>query len=129
MSGVNHPTILSTEDLWVVPVVRASLLAINSYQCISTFKDKDAGRGRKALDAIRVASDLAGTVGGLAMLFSTKYAALGAKAVGAAYAFDIGSHAFRTIQHGSNRISAWDAQYQLWKDGQKPGLSPEPHLQ
>ncbi len=127
MSGVNNPVVTDTANIWVVPVVRSALLGINTWQAVRTFKDPDAHMTSKFLDGARVASDLAGTVGGLALLFTPKYAELGAKLVGAAYAFDIGSHAIRTLQHGANRVKVWESNYKLWKEGEKPAEQLEPN--
>lgn len=128
MSGVNNPVVTDTANNWVVPVVRGALLGINTAVAVRTFRDPEASAVNKFLDGARVASDLAGAIGGLALLFTPKYAQIGAKMVGASYAFDIGSHAIRTLQHGASRVKIWETSYKLWKEGEKPAeqLQPNP---
>lgn len=108
MDGV-APAIGVATEATIVPVVRLGLLAANSYRAVQTFKDPHSTYAERALDGVRVASDLVGAVGGVAMLFFPQYADLGAKLVGSAYAVDIVSHAFRSLTHASERVKIWQA--------------------
>jgi hypothetical protein len=106
MDGV-APAIAQTTEATIVPIVRLGLLAANTYRAVRTFQDPSTGFAERALDGVRVASDLAGAAGGIAMLFFPQYAGIGAKLVGTAYAVDIVSHAFRSLTHAGDRIKAW----------------------
>lgn len=122
MSGVN-PDVAVTTGETIVPVVRAGLLALNGLRAYQTFQDPESKGYEKALDVIRVVSDTAGLVGGLAMLFTPQYAALGAKMMGTAYSVDIVSHAFRGLTHAGDRIKVWQAEAAALKPD--TGLAPK----
>lgn len=108
MSGVNTPGVVEYTDHTLVPIVRGMLLGANVYRMQRTFKDPDARVWDKAGDVVRVVSDTAGLIGGLAVLFTPQYAALGAKLIGTAYSVDICSHAMRGMTHVSNRMKVWN---------------------
>ena len=120
LDGVSPDVALVTGNT-IVPVVRGALLAMNTMRCIETFKNPDSRGYEKGADVIRVVSDLAGMVGGLAMLFTPQYAALGAKLMGTAYSVDIVSHAFRGLTHGAQRIKLWQNELNEKPDDHPPG--------
>lgn len=131
LDGVSPDVALVTGNT-IVPVVRGALLAMNTMRCIETFKNPDSKAYEKGADVIRVVSDMAGVVGGLAMLFTPQYAALGAKLMGTAYSVDIVSHAFRGLTHGAQRIKLWQNELNDKPDdhppgpGNAPGSTPPP---
>ena len=120
MSGVNTPGVAEWTDHTLVPVVRGMLLGANIYRAMRTFKDPDSRGYDKAGDVIRVISDTAGLIGGLAVLFTPQYAALGAKLIGTAYSVDICSHALRGLTHASNRMKVWETMSTESKPDNKP---------
>ena len=120
LDGVSPDVALVTGNT-IVPVVRGALLAMNTMRCIETFKNPDSRGYEKGADVIRVVSDMAGMVGGLAMLFTPQYAALGAKLMGTAYSVDIVSHAFRGLTHGAQRIKLWQNELNEKPDDHPPG--------
>ena len=120
MSGVNTPGVAEWTDHTLVPVVRGMLLGANIFRAVRTFKDPDSRAYDKAGDVIRVVSDTAGLIGGLAVLFTPQYAALGAKLIGTAYSVDICSHALRGLTHAGNRMKAWEAMSAEEKPDNKP---------
>lgn len=119
MNGVNPDIAIATEKT-IVPVMRTGLLALNTLRCIESYKNPDASYVERGMDTIRVISDTAGFLGGLAMLFTPQYAALGAKMIGSAYAVDIVSHAFRGLTHANRRIQVWQTEQD------KPSTPPDP---
>lgn len=123
LNGVD-PQILATTGQTIVPVVRAGLLGLNALRAYNTFKDPNSSKIEKGMDVIQVVSDTAGLIGGLAMLFSPQYGALGAKVLGTAYSVDIVSHALRTLSHGRDRIQVWQAEAAALKPD--TGLVPLP---
>jgi len=123
LNGVD-PQILATTGQTIVPVVRAGLLGLNALRAYNTFKNPDASKIEKGMDVVQVVSDTAGLIGGLAMLFSPQYGALGAKVLGTAYSVDIVSHALRTLSHGRDRIKVWQAEAAALKPD--TGLVPLP---
>ena len=129
MSGVN-PEVAVTTEATIVPIVRAGLLALNTVRAVSTFKNPDSTLLEKGLDVARVISDTAGLIGGLAMLFTPQYAALGAKLMGTAYSVDIVSHASRTLTHAAGRVKIWQAEANASKPDDNgprtPGPNPPP---
>ena len=120
MSGVNTPGVAEWTDHTLVPVVRGMLLGANIFRAVRTFKDPDSRTYDKAGDVIRVVSDTAGLIGGLAVLFTPQYAALGAKLIGTAYSVDICSHALRGLTHASNRMKVWETMSAEEKPDNKP---------
>lgn len=106
LDGVS-PDVAAVTGNTIVPVVRGALLGMNVMRCINTFKDPGAPAYEKGADLIRVVSDTAGMIGGLAMLLTPQYASLGAKLMGTAYSVDIVSHAFRGLTHAGRRIRFW----------------------
>lgn len=120
MSGVNTPGVVEFTDHTLVPIVRGMLLGANIYRMARTFKDPDAKTWEKGADVARVVSDTAGLIGGLAVLFTPQYAALGAKLIGTAYSFDICSHAVRTGTHVNNRFKVWKNMLEEEKPENKP---------
>lgn len=133
MQGVN-PDVAVATDHTIVPIMRGGLLALNAVRAVQTFKNPDSSVFEKGMDSIRVVSDLAGFVGGLAMLFTPQYAALGAKLMGTAYSVDIVSHAFRGLTHANRRIKVWQAEQAAQEaqnkpdkpDGNNPPTPPTP---
>ncbi|MBT9586405.1 hypothetical protein IV102_23885 [bacterium] len=125
LDGVSPDVTLVTANT-IVPVVRGALLAMNTMRCIETFKNPDSKGYEKGADVIRVVSDMAGMVGGLAMLFTPQYAALGAKLMGTAYSVDIVSHAFRGLTHGAQRIKLWQNELNEKPDDHPPGPGDGP---
>ena len=136
MSGVNTPGVAEFTDHTLVPIVRGMLLGANIYRMTRTFKDPNAQTWEKGADVVRVVSDTAGLIGGLAVLFTPQYAALGAKLIGTAYSVDICSHALRTGTHVNNRFKVWKNMLNEEKPedkppgpdapGQTPGNPPPP---
>ena len=120
LDGVS-PDVQAVTGNTIVPVVRGALLAMNTMRCIETFKNPDSRGYEKGADLIRVISDTAGMIGGLAMLFTPQYAALGTKLMGTAYSVDIVSHAFRGLTHGARRIKLWQAEA---NNSDKPNNQP-----
>ena len=120
MSGVNTPGVVEFTDHTLVPIVRGMLLGANIYRMNRTFKDPNAKAWEKGADVVRVISDTAGLVGGLAVLFTPQYAALGAKLIGTAYSVDICSHALRTGTHVNTRFKAWKTMLDEEKPENKP---------
>jgi hypothetical protein len=123
LNGVD-PQILATTGQTIVPVVRAGLLGLNAVRAYNTFKNPESSTLEKGMDVIQVVSDTAGLLGGLAMLFSPQYGALGAKVLGTAYSVDIVSHSLRTLSHGRDRIKVWQAEAAALKPD--TGLVPLP---
>lgn len=123
MTGVVNDTVKLEMSSTIVPLMRGALLALNVARCAETFKDPAATRFDKGMDALRVATDLVGFAGGLAMLFAPAgYAQAGAQMVGVAYAADLISHAYRGIQHADRRIKYWEAKLQ--EEPQPPAKPP-----
>ncbi len=120
MSGVNTPGVAEFTDHTLVPIVRGMLLGANIYRMNRTFKDPNAKAWEKGADVVRVVSDTAGLIGGLAILFTPQYAALGAKLIGTAYSVDICSHALRTGTHVNNRFKVWKNMLDEEKPDNKP---------
>ncbi len=121
MSGVNTPGVAEFTDHTLVPIVRGMLLGANIFRAQRTFKDPNAKAWEKGADVVRVVSDTAGLIGGLAVLFTPQYAALGAKLIGTAYSVDICSHAIRGMTHVSNRMKVWNA---MAAEADKPDNKP-----
>lgn len=110
MTGVVNDTVRVGMSETIVPLMRGALLALNVARAADTFKDPASSKFDKAMDGLRVATDVVGFAGGLAMLFApASFAHLGAQAVGVAYAADLISHAYRGIQHAGRRIKYWEA--------------------
>jgi len=108
-NGVEDSVKLSASQA-AIPVIRTALLGTNIYQAAKTFQKPDATWIDKGMDVLRVTSDLAGVVGAAAMAFMPAYAQLGTKLVGAAYAADLVSHAYRGITHTDRRMRVWEAE-------------------
>lgn len=125
LSGVPSDVAAHT-DQSLVPVVRLGLLALNSVRAVQSFKDPSVSKAEKGLDMIRVVSDTAGAIGGIAMMFFPQHAALGAKLVGTAYSVDIVSHAFRGLTHAGRRVKVWQAELHNDKPDNKPPDPPAP---
>lgn len=121
LDGVS-PEVATVTGNTIVPVVRGALLAMNTMRAIQTFKDPSAPAYEKGADLIRVVSDTAGMIGGLAMLFTPQYASLGAKLMGTAYSVDIVSHAFRGLTHAGRRIKFWQNEL---ANSDKPDNKPD----
>lgn len=109
MTGVVNDSVKTGMSTTIVPLMRGALLAMNTVRCMETFKDPTSSKFDKGMDALRVATDLVGFAGGLAMLFTPAYAGLGAQLVGVSYAADLISHGYRGIQHVGRRIKYWEA--------------------
>lgn len=125
MTGVVNDTVKLNMSTTVVPLMRGALLALNVKRCSDTFKDPGANGFDKGMDALRVATDLVGFAGGLAMLFAPAgFAQVGAQMVGVAYAADLISHAYRGITHAGNRIKYWEAK--LAEEGTPPKPPAQP---
>ncbi len=120
MSGVNTPGVAEFTEHTLVPIVRGMLLGANIFRMQRTFKNPDAPAWEKGADVVRVISDTAGLIGGLAVLFTPQYAALGAKLIGTAYSVDICSHALRTGSHVNNRFKVWKNMLNEEKPENKP---------
>ena len=106
-NGVEDSVKLSASQA-AVPVIRTALLGTNLYQAAKTFQKPDATWIDKGMDVLRVTSDLVGVAGAAAMAFMPAYAQLGTKLVGAAYAADLVSHAYRGITHTEKRMRVWE---------------------
>lgn len=91
----------------IVPVMRFALLSGNVIRAKNTFSDPTSTRLEKTLDSVVVASDLAGAIGGIAMLTGSKFAGLGESVMGLSYAVDAVSHAYRSLDHVGDRIKVW----------------------
>ena len=91
----------------IVPVMRFALLGGNTFRAVKTFSDPNSKRLDKVIDATVVASDLAGAIGGIAMLTGSKYAGVGETVMGLSYAVDAVTHAYRTLNHAGDRIKFW----------------------
>ena len=126
LKKVNDP-IKDSFDATVVPVVRGGILALNGVRAVQTFKDPDSTGLDKFMDVTRVASDLVGFVGGLAVLTSAAHADLGRSLMGFSYAVDAVSHAYRGLNHGAKRIKVWQRQLDELKEEnkQKPQEPPQ----
>ncbi|MBI3926896.1 MAG: hypothetical protein HY319_15275 [Armatimonadetes bacterium] len=111
MDGVGDTVQKSTAQA-VVPVIRVALLGADAVQCYRTFKRLDATSIDRTMDAIRVATDMVGAVGGVLMAFMPPYAQLGSALVGTAYAADLVSHAYRGITHVEKRMKVWESEMQ-----------------
>lgn len=106
LNKVNEPIKESFQQT-VVPVVRGGILALNAVRCVQTFKKPESTKLDKFMDVGRVASDLVGFVGGVAVLAHSQYAELGRTLMGFSYAVDAVSHAYRGLEHASNRVTVW----------------------
>lgn len=128
LTGVN-PDVVAFTSKTMVPVVRTGLLALNTARCIQTFRDPASTWGDKTMDSIRVVSDTVGFLGGMAMLFTPQYAALGARLMGGAYAVDVVSHAFRGLTHAAERVQVWQAEANQNEDPPPPPAPPKTLLE
>lgn len=106
LTKVNQPIKDSFEQS-VVPVVRGGILALNSARAVQTFKNPGSTKFEKFMDLGRVASDLVGFVGGVAVLAGSEYASLGRTLMGFSYAVDAVSHAYRGLDHAGKRVAVW----------------------
>ncbi len=125
MRGVSPDVAIAT-DKSIVPIMRTGLLALNTLRCVQTYKNPESSIFDKGMDTVRVVSDTAGFLGGMAMLFSPQYAALGAKLMGTAYAVDIVSHAFRGLTHAGRRIDVWQAEQNAQQNKPDTPSGPPP---
>lgn len=135
LTKVNAPIKDSFEQS-VVPVVRGGILALNTVRCMQTFKNPQSSSLDKFMDVGRVASDLVGFAGGVAVLAGSQYAGLGRGLMGFSYAVDAVSHAYRGLDHASKRVTVWktmladakqaERERQAQQDKNKIPTQPEP---
>lgn len=118
LKKVNTP-IKDSFEATVVPVVRGGILALNTVRAAQTFKDPGSTKLDKFMDVGRVASDLVGFAGGVAVLVGSKYADIGRTLMGFSYAVDAVSHAYRGLDHASKRINVWKTQLEEAKQAER----------
>ena len=118
LNKVNSP-IKDSFNETVVPVVRGGILALNAARCVQTFKNPQSSGFEKFMDVTRVASDLVGFAGGIAVLASSAHADLGRTLMGFSYAVDAVSHAYRGLGHASKRIAVWNTKLEEAKQAER----------
>jgi hypothetical protein len=114
-----NPEIKDSFQATVVPVVRGGILALNAVKLGQTFKDPEATKFDKFMDIGRVASDLVGFAGGLAVILSPEHAQIGRNLMGFSYAVDAVSHAYRGLNHGAKRVAVWQTKLDAAKQAER----------
>lgn len=103
-------------ERFVVPFIRSGILVADLGRASRTLANQDSSHLERALDVARVASDLVGLAGSLAVLAVPQYSELGHKMVAFSWAADLASHAARGTQHVGQRIATWE-QHESEKKG------------
>ncbi len=124
LNKVNTP-IKDSFQASVVPVVRGGILALNAVKLGQTFKNPQSTTLDKFMDVGRVASDLVGFAGGLAVMFSPQHAAVGRSLMGFSYAVDAVSHAYRGLSHAGRRVVVWQTKLDAIKQAERERQAQE----
>lgn len=103
----------------IIPTIRMSILAANSYRAKRTFTDSSSHLAEKAFDAARVATDVIGLAGSVMKYAFPERAALGDTLVGISYAADAVSHSVRGMTHGASRAVTWKKMLEARKESSR----------